>query len=123
MGQPGQAHRDRVNKDHLIAGARELAHQVSLGMRVVIPPIFTTKADYRSIPQHRIYFVAFATHSPETPNGKFMCRSISRSAANSCPSRPLNADTLMLFSLSALTPVSCMSFLMVRIGRKNVMFA
>jgi hypothetical protein len=27
---------------------------MGLGMRVVIPPIFTAKADYRTIPEHRI---------------------------------------------------------------------
>ena len=50
VGQAGQAHRDRVNKDHLVTRACKLAHQVGLGMRVVIPPVFTAKADYRTIP-------------------------------------------------------------------------
>src|SRR5262249_46893045 len=54
VSQSGQAHRDRVNEDDFVAGARELAHEMGFGMRVVIPPIFTAKADYRAIPEHRI---------------------------------------------------------------------
>ena len=50
----GQAHRDRVDEDDFVAGARELAHQMGLGVRMVIPPVFAAKADYRSITQHRI---------------------------------------------------------------------
>ena len=47
-----QPHRDRVDEDDFVAGARELAHQVGLGVWMVIPPVFTAKADYRAIEQH-----------------------------------------------------------------------
>jgi hypothetical protein len=74
VDQPGQTHRDRINKDHLVSRTCKLAHEVSLGVRMVIPPIFTAKADYRAIDQH--YAVASdsfgrATQRPETPNGRF----------------------------------------------------
>ena len=52
VGQPRQAHRARINEDHLVPRAGKLAHQVGFGVRVVIPPVFTAKADYRTIKQH-----------------------------------------------------------------------
>ena len=54
MAQRRQAHRDRVNEDNLVARARELAHQVGLGVWMVIPPVFTAKANYRLVTQHSL---------------------------------------------------------------------
>jgi hypothetical protein len=41
-----------VDEDHLVSGTRELAHQVRFGVRVVIPPVFATKTDNRTVLQH-----------------------------------------------------------------------
>ena len=51
MAQVRQAHRNRVDEDNFVSRARELPHEVGLGMRVVIPPVFAAKADYRTIAQ------------------------------------------------------------------------
>lgn len=40
-----QPHRDRVNKDHFVSGARKPSHQVFARMRVVIPEIFAAETD------------------------------------------------------------------------------
>ena len=52
MTETGQAHRDRIDEDDLVSGARKLAHQVSFGVRVVIPPVFATKTNDRTVQQH-----------------------------------------------------------------------
>src|SRR5262249_39699067 len=70
-----------------------------------------------------IFTAAFATQSPDTPNGKFIYRRIQLSAPKSRPRTPLNAGTLMLFSDDALIPVSRINLRISRIGRKKVMFA
>ena len=46
VAQRRQAHRDRVDEDDFVSGAREQAHEVGFRVRVVIPPVFTAKADY-----------------------------------------------------------------------------
>src|SRR5215831_2383425 len=41
-----EPHGNGVHKHHAVAGPREPDHQVVLGMRMMVPPVFTRKADY-----------------------------------------------------------------------------
>ena len=68
-------------------------------------------------------YVFFATHNPDTPNGIFTYLRIPLSAPSMRANTPFNADTFILFSLSALIPVSRINFRIASIGTKNVMFA
>ena len=68
-------------------------------------------------------YIFLATHNPETPNGIFIYLNIKLSAPSMRANTPFNADTFMLFSLSALMPVSRINFRIASIGMKNVMFA
>src|SRR3954451_18195824 len=45
MAQRRQAHRDRVDEDYFVPRARKLTHEVGFRVWMVIPPVFTTKAD------------------------------------------------------------------------------
>ena len=64
-----------------------------------------------------------ATHKPETPNGILIYFNTKLSAPSMLPSTPFNAETFILFSVSALIPVRRINFRIASIGMKNVMFA
>ena len=68
-------------------------------------------------------YIFLATHNPETPNGMFAYLRSKLSAPSMRANTPFSADTFILFSLSALIPVSRINFRIASIGMKNVMFA
>ena len=63
MAQARQAHRNRVDEDDFVSRTRELAHEVGLGMRVVIPPVLAAKANDRTIGQQDIQDITGLTRS------------------------------------------------------------
>ena len=67
MSKARQSHRNRIDKDDFVARYGKLPHEVSFRVGMVIPPVFSPKADYRTVAQHLdIFGVHFGVRWPGT---------------------------------------------------------